>query len=119
MSHIYGSGNIATDMTAKVAAESTGRVLAVRLFNLTNDPGMKEMLSYLIACDTMHQNQWLAGLEELGRPTGVFPIPNSFPQEQELQEFSCAYLGFQADGSTPIPGRWSEGPSVDGKGSSS
>ncbi|RDJ03585.1 manganese catalase family protein [Rhizobium grahamii] len=116
MSHIYASGNIAADMTANVAAESTGRVLAVRLFNLTNDPGMKEMLSYLIARDTMHQNQWLAALEELGGPTGVFPIPNSFPQEQELQEFSYAYLGFQADGSAPVPGRWSEGPSVDGKG---
>jgi Mn-containing catalase len=116
MSHIYASGNIAADMTANVAAESTGRILAVRLLNLTNDPGMKEMLSYLIARDTMHQNQWLAALEELGGPMGVFPIPNSFPQEKELQEFSYAYLGFQADGSTPMLDRWSEGPSVDGKG---
>lgn len=116
MSHIYASGNIAADMTANVAAESTGRVLATRLYNLTNDPGMKEMLSFLIARDTMHQNQWMAALEELGGPTGVFPIPNSFPQEQENQEFSYAYLGFQQDGSPPAAGRWSEGPSVDGKG---
>ncbi len=49
MSHIYASGNIAADMTANVAAESTGRVLAVRLYNMTNDPGMKDMLSFLIA----------------------------------------------------------------------
>ncbi len=117
MSHIYASGNIAADMTANVAAESTGRVLATRLFNLTNDPGMKQMLSYLIARDTMHQNQWMAALEELGGPSKVFPIPNSFPQEQELQEFSYAYLGFQQDGSEPAPGRWSEGRSIDGKGS--
>lgn len=117
MSHIYASGNIAADMTANVAAESTGRVLATRLFNLTNDPGMKEMLSYLIARDTMHQNQWMAALEELGGPAKVFPIPNSFPQEQELQDFSYAYLGFQQDGSEPVAGRWSEGRSIDGKGS--
>lgn len=116
MSHIYASGNIAADMAANVAAESTGRVLATRLFNLTNDPGMKQMLSYLIARDTMHQNQWMAALEELGGPTKVFPIPNSFPQEQELQEFSYAYLGFQQDGSEPAPGRWAQGPSIDGKG---
>lgn len=116
MSHIYASGNIAADMTANVTAESTGRVLAVRLYNLTNDPGMKEMLSYLIARDTMHQNQWLAALEELGGPKGVFPIPNSFPQEQELQEFSYSYLGFQADGGPAAPGRWSDGGSIDGKG---
>lgn len=116
MSHIYASGNIAADMTANVTAELTGRVLAVRLFNMTNDPGMKDMLSFLIARDTMHQNQWLAALEELGGTSGVFPIPNSFPQEQEKQEFSYTFLGFQADASDPVPGRWSQGSSVDGKG---
>lgn len=115
MSHIYASGNIAADMTANVAAESTGRVLAVRLYNMTNDPGMKDMLSYLIARDTMHQNQWLAVLEELGGASSVFPIPNSFPQEEEKQEFSYAFLGFQQDGSDPVSGRWSEGQSIDGK----
>jgi Mn-containing catalase len=116
MSHIYASGNIAADMTANVTAESTGRVLATRLYNLTNDPGMKEMLAFLIARDTMHQNQWLAALEELGGPKETFPIPNSFPQELENQEFSYAFLGFQQDGSDPVAGRWSSGPSVDGKG---
>jgi Mn-containing catalase len=116
MSHIYASGNIAADMTANVTAESTGRILAVRLYNMTTDPGMKDMLSFLIARDTMHQNQWLAALEELGGTSGVFPIPNSFPQEQEKTEFSYAYLGFQNDGSEPVQGRWSSGTSIDGKG---
>src|SRR4051794_36173252 len=115
MSHIYASGNIAADMTANVTAESTGRVLAVRLYNMTNDPGMKEMLQFLIARDTMHQNQWLAALEELGG-SNAFPIPNSFPQEQEQQDVSYAFLGFQHDGSDPVAGRWSSGTSMDGKG---
>ncbi|MGR3250806.1 MAG: manganese catalase family protein [Paracoccus sp. (in: a-proteobacteria)] len=116
MSHIYASGNIAADMTANVTAESTGRTLAVRLYNMTNDPGMKDMLAYLIARDTMHQNQFMAALEELGGAEGNFPIPNSFPQDKETQEFSYAYLGFQADGSEPAQGRWSKGTSMDGKG---
>jgi Mn-containing catalase len=116
MSHIYASGNIAADMSANVTAESTGRILAVRLYNMTNDPGMKDMLSFLIARDTMHQNQWLAALEELGGMEGAFPIPNSFPQEQEKTDFSYVYLGFQNDGSEPAGGRWSEGASIDGKG---
>lgn len=116
MSHIYASGNIAADMTANIAAESTGRTLAVRLYNMTDDPGMKDMLSYLIARDTMHQNQWMAALEELGGAQGAFPIPNSFSQAEEQSEFSYAFLGFQADGSAPVDGRWSQGPSVDGKG---
>jgi Mn-containing catalase len=116
MSHIYASGNIAADMTANVTAESTGRILAVRLYNMTTDPGMKDMLSFLIARDTMHQNQWLAALEELGGASGVFPIPNSFPQAQEKGDFSYAFLGFQNDGSEPVQGRWSKGASIDGKG---
>ena len=115
MSHVYASGNVAADMTANVAAESTGRVLATRLYNLTTDPGMKEMPAYLIARDTMHQNPWLAAFEELGGSDGAFPIPNSFPQEMENRDFSYAFVGFQNDGSDPVAGRWSSGPSLDGK----
>jgi Mn-containing catalase len=84
---------------------------------MTDDPGMKDMLQFLIARDTMHQNQWLAALEELGGPTEVFPIPNSHPQAEEKREFSYAFLGFQQDGSEPAWGRWSEGTSMDGKDS--
>jgi Mn-containing catalase len=65
-SWVVGSGNIAADMYANVYAESTGRVLATRLYGLTDDPGMKDLLSFLITRDAMHQNQWLAVLEDLG-----------------------------------------------------
>lgn len=115
MSHIYASGNIAADMTSNIAAESTGRVLAVRLYNMTNDPGMKQMLQFLIARDTMHQNQWMAALEELGGAQGAFPIPNSHPQAEEKTEFSYAFFSHLV-GAQPPEGRWSSGPSVDGKG---
>jgi Mn-containing catalase len=115
MSHIYASGNVAADMYCNVAAESTGRVLAVRLFNATDDEGMKRMLHYMIARDTMHQNQWLAVLEELGGPAVNMPIPNSFPQEMEDQQNNYNFYATSVDGSVP-EGRWTSGPSVDGKG---
>lgn len=115
MSHIYASGNLAADMYANVAAESTGRLLATRLYELTDDPGMKDMLSFLIARDSMHQQQWLAVLEELGGEQAL-PIPDSFPREQENQEFSYAFLSTGVEGA-PVPeGRWSNGPSLDGRG---
>lgn len=113
-SHVYASGNIAADMYANVTAEASGRVLATRLYNMTDDPGMKDMLSFLIARDTMHQQQWLAAIEDMGG-SATLPIPNSFPQESERHEFSYVYLGHMADGSIP-QGRWTEGPSIDGKG---
>lgn len=82
-SHVYASGNAAADMYANVTAEASGRVLAVRLYKMTSDPGMKDMLSFLIARDTMHQQQWLAAIEDMGGKDENRPIPNSFPQEQE------------------------------------
>ncbi len=112
-SHVYASGNIAADMYANVTAESSGRVLATRLYNMTSDPGMKDMLAFLIARDTMHQQQWLAAIEELGG-SAALPIPDSFPQEQENQDFSYVYLGHMTDGSIP-EGRWTSGPSMDGR----
>lgn len=114
-SHVYASGNLAADMMANATAEGSGRVLAVRLYNMTDDPGMKEMLSFLIARDTMHQQQWMAVIEELGGPEAQFPVPNSFPQSEEQEEFSYVYLGHMVDGTIP-EGRWSSGPSLDGKG---
>jgi Mn-containing catalase len=81
----------------------------------TNDPGMKDMLSFLIARDTMHQQQWLAVIEELGGPAAL-PIPNSFDQSLEKQEFSYAFFGTDKDGNPPPAGRYTAGASLDGKG---
>ena len=114
-SHIYASGNVAGDMFANVTAEATGRTLAVRLYNAAKDPGMKDMLSFLIARDTMHQQQWLAAIEELGGPAAL-PVPNSFDQSLEKQEFSYVYMGTNVNGEPPPSGRFNTGPSMDGKG---
>lgn len=107
-------------MFSNVNAEATGRVLATRLYELTDDAGMKDMLAFLIAHDTMHQQQWLAVLEELGHGDmrGVLPIPNSFPQSQEINEFSYAFVNTNIDPSEPSAGqnrRWTHGPSIDGR----
>ncbi|MDT0643500.1 manganese catalase family protein [Zunongwangia sp. F363] len=115
-SWVVGTGNIAADMHANVMAESSGRLLATRLWKSTDDKGMKDMLSFLIARDTMHQNQWLAVLEELGGPENVHPIPNSFPQEKENPNFNYNFLSTHISGDSNAHGRWSEGKSIDGKG---
>ncbi|MBV9223042.1 MAG: manganese catalase family protein [Acidobacteriaceae bacterium] len=115
-SHVYASGNIAGDMLANATAEATGRTLACRLYEMTDDPGMKDMLAFLIARDTMHQQQWLAVIEELGGYKEQLPVPNSFPQSKENQEFSYVFMNSNVDGSINVNGRFTEGPSLDGKG---
>lgn len=115
-SHIYASGNLAADMMANVTAEGSGRVLAVRLYNMTDDPGMKDMLSFLIARDTMHQQQWLAAIEDMGGLSASVPVPNSFPQDQEQTDFSYAFVNTFIEGIAAPEGRWTQGASIDGKG---
>ncbi len=69
MSHIYASAATSPPTcTPTSPRRAPGALLATRLYELTDDPGMKDMLSFLIARDTMHQQQWLAVLEELGGP---------------------------------------------------
>lgn len=104
--------NLAADMFADITAGSGGRLLATRLWRLTDDPGMKDMLSFLIARDTMHQNQWLAVLEELDEP---LPIPHDFPQSLEQRQYSYAFFE-QSDAQVPDDARWTSGRSIDGKG---
>ena len=116
MSHVYASGNLAADMFANVMAESTGRVLASRLYNMTDDAGMKDMLSFLIARDTMHQQQWLAVIEDLGGIEATMPIPNSTPESHQANEHAYYFLNTSIDEPTP-QGVWTNGgPTMDGKG---
>lgn len=113
-SHVYANGNMAANMYANVTAEATGRVLATRLYEMTDDPGMKDMLAFLIARDTMHQNQWLAAIEDMGGMP--VPVPNSFPQSKENQDFSYAFMATGIAPSKAPDARWTSGPSMDGKG---
>ena len=116
-SWVVNSGNIAADIYANLTAESTGRLLETRLWEMTDDEGMKDMLAFLIARDTMHQNQWLAVLEELGGPVKIHPVPNSFPQSRELTEFNYTFISANIGGNDTQRGqRWTEGASIDGKG---
>jgi len=77
------------------------------------------MLSFLIARDTMHQQKWLAVMEELGGVPNQLPVPNTFPQSEENQTYSYAFFTSQADGSVPstlTDARFATGSSLDGKG---
>jgi Mn-containing catalase len=112
-SWVVATGNLGADMLANVHAEASGRLLATRLWEMTDDPGMKDMLSFLIARDTMHQNQWMAVLEEQ-KDMGL-PVPPDFPPSQEKEEFAYEFF-VHSDGEVPDDARWTSGSSVDSKG---
>lgn len=113
-SYITGSGNLLADFTANANAEMQGRVQVARLYHMTDDKGVRDMLSFLLARDTMHQNQWLAAAREL-QDEGYesLPVPSNFPQSKEATEVSYQYLNF-SDGPTAREGSWASGPTPDG-----
>jgi Mn-containing catalase len=115
-SYITCSGNLLADFTANANAEMQGRVQATRLYHMTDDSGVRDLLKFLIARDTMHQNQWLAAIEEL-KADGLeqLPVPSNFPQSEEKTEVSYVYKNF-SDGEHAVEGRWASGPTPDGKG---
>ena len=113
---ITSSGNLLADFTANANGEMQGRLQAARLYHMTDDKGVKDLLSFLIARDTMHQNQWLAAIQEL-QDDGIeqFPVPSTFPQSKEDQTVNYQYLNF-SDGAHAKEGSWASGPTPDGKG---
>lgn len=113
-SYIIAGGNLLADMRSNLHAESQGRLQAVRIYEQTDDRGIKDMLSYLIARDTMHQNQWLAAIYELEQQEGVV-VPNTYPKELEKRDVSYLFLNHSM-GDESSKGRWASGQSMDGMG---
>ncbi len=114
--YVTASGNLLADFHLNVTAEAQGRLQVARLFNMTDDPGVKQLLRFLIARDTMHQNMWLAAIEQL-KDDGLeeMPVPEAFPDAEQQNEFAYTYLDFSS-GNEAAQGRWASGPTPDGKG---
>lgn len=110
--YIISSGNLLADFRANLNAESQGRLQVARLYEITSDRGVKDMLSFLIARDTMHQNMWLAAIEELEQKEGVV-VPSTFPRQLEKQQVAYDFYNFSR-GEESAQGRWAHGPSMDG-----
>lgn len=114
--YTIASGNLLADFRFNVTAETQGRLQVCRLYEMTDDPGVRDMLSFLIARDTMHQNQWLAAIAELeAEGLDKTPGPANFPRDRELSEVAYQFWNC-SEGTESEQGRWAAGPTPDGKG---
>ncbi len=114
--YVTASGNLLADFYANAAAEMQGRIQAARVFHATEDHGVRDLLSFLIARDTMHQNQWLAAAAELqAEGHEALPTPSNFPEASQESSVAYQYQNF-SDGELARTGSWASGPSPDGKG---
>jgi Mn-containing catalase len=113
--YIVASGNLLADFRANAAAEAQGRLQTARLYNMTDDPGVKDMLKFNLARDTLHQNLWLKAIEGL-QSDGLEPstvAPNAlFAEEYAEHATSVWHL---SDGTAGAQGGWASGPQPDGQ----
>jgi len=63
--YFIASGNLLADFRSNVSAEAQSRLQSSRLDHMTDDHGVRQMLSFNLARDTFHQQQWLLGIEQL------------------------------------------------------
>ncbi|MGV9330218.1 manganese catalase family protein [Streptosporangium sandarakinum] len=113
--YVIASGNLLADFYANVAAEAQGRMQAARLYNMTDDPGVKDMLKFNLARDTLHQNMWLKAIEEL-QADGLEPLPvapNALFDEEHAEHASAIWN--LSEGDEGAQGGWASGTQPDGR----
>ncbi|OLR93313.1 manganese catalase [Actinokineospora bangkokensis] len=111
--YIVASGNLMADFRTNVAAEAQGRLQTARLYNMTDDPGVRDMLRFNLARDTVHQNMWLAAIEELQEDGLEGPVtPSALFDEEHVEH--AGTIWHLSDGTHGAEGRWASGPAPDG-----
>jgi Mn-containing catalase len=97
--YLTSSGNLLADFQLNVTAEAQGRLQLARLFHMTDDPGVKQMLRFLLARDTLHQKMWLTAIEHLKSDNlEDVPVPDAFPDAAAERAAADVHLGFSGGG---------------------
>lgn len=86
-SYIISSGNTLADFRANLNAESQGHTQAIRIYEMAEDSGLKDMLLVLIARDSYPQNLWIEAIKELEEKEGEI-TPSTFDRSQEREDLA-------------------------------
>ena len=114
--YVTASGNLLADFHLNVTAEMQGRLQVARLFHMTDDRGVKDLIRFLVTRDHMHQMMWLRAIEDIQAEglDGV-PVPEAFDIQEELEGFDRLFVR-ASDGPASAEGSWASGPAPDGRG---
>jgi Mn-containing catalase len=113
---ITASGNLYADFHLNATAEMQGRLQVARLFHMTDDPGVKDLIRFLVTRDHMHQMMWLRALQQLEEDgLDKVPVPDAFDIGEEYDEFARLYV-HASDGQAATEGSWATGAALDGSG---
>jgi Mn-containing catalase len=98
-------GEPTADLRSNIAAEARAKIIYERLINVTDDPGVKEALGFLMTREVAHQKSFEKAL---------YAIENNFPPGKlpGMPEFADKYFDMSqgsADGITNQRGPWNQG----------
>lgn len=103
-------GEPTADLRSNIAAEARAKIVYERLIALTDDPGVKDALTFLMTREIAHQKSFEKAL---------YAITPNFPpgKLQGLEEFSSTYFNHSAG--RDVQGSWNSGPNWDARSKSS
>jgi Mn-containing catalase len=110
--YIVASGNLLADFRTNVSAEAQSRLQTARVYQMTDDPGVKATLQFNLARDTFHQQQWLLGIEQLIEDGFTDGLEDSLKDEED-HEAARTFYSFDVD-SQAGEGRWAQGNTLIG-----
>ncbi|AIO30238.1 manganese catalase family protein [Burkholderia pseudomultivorans] len=108
-------GEPTADLRSNIAAEARAKIIYERLINVTDDPGIRDALGFLMTREVSHQKSFEKALYAI---TANFP-PGKLPP---VEPYDRVYFRMQPD-AEPLPGPWNRGddleirsaePAVDG-----
>ena len=94
-------GEPTADLRSNIAAEARAKIVYERLINLTDDPGVKEALGFLMTREIAHQKSFEKALYAI---SPNFP-PGKLPG---MPEFTSVYFDMSKGGE--VRGPWNQGP---------
>ncbi|MDM0009511.1 manganese catalase family protein [Variovorax sp. J22G73] len=94
-------GEPTADLRSNIAAEARAKIVYERLINLTDDPGVKEALGFLMTREIAHQKSFEKALYAI---SPNFP-PGKLPG---MPEFTNVYFDMSKGGD--VRGPWNQGP---------
>lgn len=99
--YIDSIGDPVSDLRSNIAAESRAKIVYERLINVTDDPGVKDALAFLMTREVAHQKSFEKAL---------YAIEPNFPAGKlgGLPEFSDKYYNLSR-GEGDARGPWNEG----------
>jgi Mn-containing catalase len=103
--YIDSIGDPTCDLRSNIAAEARAKIVYERLINVTDDPGVKDALGFLMTREVAHQKSFEKALYSI-RPN--FP-PGKLPGKPE---FSSVYFNM-SKGDGDMRGPWNEGEQWD------